>query len=415
MKKISSLRDAISVKTLLLAQGVKVGEFNSSFKPVKPSLYSYEMTPESRNKSIPQEIILYSNREYNIRIFSTIRANNNSPISLENENGKVFLRYLNEEYYVEVPNYPNFYDCIINGESSGKYFQKLGGDTIALVMLNYCEYYSRKLQCKFCEIHENFTQEKSEIIMAKSPEKISQHLCNAIALDDSIRQIIINSGNYTKDNNRTYKQIIKTLQLTISSLPTERLNKIAFLVIAAPPEDLALLSELKKAGATSVYINMEVWSNKQMMSIVPGKHEYGRDNYFRCFDIALKSFGKGYVYTNLIYGIQSIDLESNKKFDQEEEIDILTGAMDTLISKEVILTNTIYHYSGKNKIGSIPLPPSGIEKFHMIYGKKIFESGLVSELCNSKQAVYASIEAIPNSLNNEPFVYHKYLNQRVEL
>lgn len=416
MTKIHSLKEAISIKSVILTEGVNVSLINLKYKPIKPSLYSYEMTSDSKNLNIPQEVLLYKNDSLNIRVFSTIRSNINSEITLLNDNERIYLLYQGKKYQVDLPTYPTFYDHSIDGEISTKYFQKLGGDTIALVMMNYCEYYSRNVQCKFCEIHQNYKEQKDIMVMAKSPERMSEHLVNAILSDISIKQVIFNSGNYTKNNNKTYEQIIKTLRLTLANIPEERSKQIAFLVITAPPENLTLLRELKDAGATSIYINIEVWEEQQMKNIVPGKYQFGRGNYFKSFDESLKFFGKGYVYTNLIYGIQSIDLNQQvKKYDPDKEMDIISYALDELISRDVILTNTIYHSSGKNTIGKIKLDAQAVEKYHLHYGKRIHESRIVSSLCDSKNAVYASIEAIPNSLNNEPYVFYKFLEQNINV
>lgn len=413
MQSISSLREAISIKSSLLSNGVNVGNISKTFKPSKASLYSYEMS-EKQGNSFPQEVILYNNQQEDLRVFSTIRSNANSPWNLIENNGTVCLNNEDKTFQVDLPEVPKFYDNEIEGENSTKYFQKLGGDTIALVMLNYCEYYARNVQCKFCEIHENFSTVKEQFLRVKTSEKMSSHLIQAIKKDSSIRQVIFNSGNYSTNNNRTYREIIKTLNLTMVGLSSDEINKIAFLVIIAPPEDFSLIKQLKEAGATSVYINMEVWSDSSMQQIVPGKYELGKNTYYKAFDESLKHFGVGYVYTNLILGIQSIDLSQNKIIlDESKELDILEQAMDSLIKKQVILTNTIYHYSGKNKIGAIHIPETTIEKFHMSYGQKIYESGLVSSLCDSKNAVYASFEAIPNSLNNEPYAYYKLKNKKV--
>ena len=413
MKLIPSLRDAISVKASLLSNGINVGNVGKTFKPSKPSLYSYEMTGKPI-EAIPQEIVLYENPTEELRVFSTVRSNTRSPWSLVEIDNSICLKSNDVSLKVSLPEAPSFYNSEIEGENSTKYFQKLGGDTIALVMLNYCEYYARNVQCKFCEIHENFSTVKDQFLRVKTPEKMSTHLIAGIKKDSSIRQVIFNSGNYSRNNNRTYREIIKTLHLTMEGLNAEEIARIAFLIIVAPPEDFSLIQQLKEAGATSVYINMEVWSDEGMRQIVPGKYELGRDTYYRAFDESLKHFGVGGVYTNLILGIQSIDLDKGPiELDESKELDILAEATEELIKKQVILTNTIYHCSGKNKIGPIHIPASAIEKFHMEYGQKIYESGLVSSLCDGKNAVYASFEAIPNSLNNEPYAYYKLKNKGV--
>lgn len=310
---------------------------------------------------------------------------------------------------------PPFYAADSQQESpKAKYFQKLGGDTIALVMFNYCEYYSRNVQCHFCEIHENYQHHEAEIIKIKRPELMADSLVEAIRQDPSIKQIIFNSGNYSRDNNRTFEEIIKTIKYLVNKLNEEELSKIALLVIVSPPENLELLRDLKEAGATSIYVNMEVWEECQFMRITPGKYQVGRDNFFKVFDEGLNCFGKGYVYTNLIFGLQSLKMGSQGPyFDPKAEFDILSGALEELISRDVLLTNTIYHSSGKNKIGKMFVPEEAILDFHLHYGQEVWKSGLVSDLCDKKNAVYASFEAMPNSLNNEPFALFKFNNQGV--
>jgi hypothetical protein len=413
-RKINSLEEAIQVKSSILSHGIRIDPMSGDFKPSKPSLYSYEISDKPTSFVFPQEVILYQNNDLGIRVFSTVRFNVNSPWTLTKVDGHIVLKNQEVMFEIDLPVLPEFYKQDIPGEDATKYFQKLGGDTIALVMLNYCEYYARDVQCRFCEIHENFSSTENQFLRVKQPEKMASYLVSAIRRDPSIRQIIFNSGNYSRNNNRTYFEMIKTLEFTIQELTPEELNRVAFLIIVAPPEDFQLIEKLKNAGATSVYINLEVWDEDTSRQVVPGKYAVGRDTYFRAFDHALKYFGKGYVYTNLILGIQAIDMTKDEKhFHEEREMQILYKALDDLIARDVLLTNTIYHSSGKNKIGRIHIPQEAIAQFHMYYGERILQSGLVSSLCDGKNAVYASFEAIPNSLNNETYTYHKFKNMGV--
>jgi hypothetical protein len=412
-KKIPSLSEALKIKSSLLSQGVAVKSLHTDYKPSSPSLYSYERTEKPKDLIIPQEIIIYQNPDQKLRVFATVRYNAQSPWTLSSEDGAIFLSAGAEKYEVSLPEIPAFYGERDNKEKSTKYFQKLGGDTIALVMLNYCEYYARNLQCRFCEIHENFSTTNDAYLRVKDPEKMASHLAHAIHEDPSIRQVIFNSGNYSRDNNRTYREFIKTLQFLMQRLSPEEIQRVAMLVIVAPPEDFSLVKQLKEAGATSIYVNLEIWDEDVGQEVIPGKMLVGKDTYFHCFDTSLAHFGKGYVYTNLIFGIQGVDMHSPvKTFNAEKEWDTMSLALDELTRREVLLTNTIYHSSGKNVIGHIHIPEDDILKFHLHYGEKIFDSGLVSTLCDAKHAVYASMEGIPNSLNNEAYTLAKHTAKR---
>lgn len=384
------MRRCLEIKSELIAYGVRVVPpfSHANFKYVIKSLYGYE-----KNKSefvYPQEIILGA-------FYATIRRNDHSPWSFYEKEGKYFLEKECEVVEVDVPAKPPFYDAKIEDRVVSHYVQKMGQDLLTTVIFNSCEYYSRKVQCAFCEISETYQENRLLPRPKKNIGEIAEAIRYALSSDPTLGGLLINGGNLSKSNDHTYLEIIKLLNAI------QGIRKIDIGTIVMAPENFHLLEEIKEAGVTEIYLNLEFWREDHFRTFAPGKAGYGRKKFFEILEHAVDVFGRGSVFSNLVYGIQSIPLTPPYFYQPEEEEKILLEGLEVLADRGVIVTNTIYHSSGRNILGPIQIDAAACARYHLAYAERIRATGLLSKKSLERGVVYGHLGSFPNSLNNEAF------------
>ncbi len=409
--KTADLKKCYELKAELLVGGIHViPPFpDLDFKYVIKSLYGYE---KSKSDFIyPQEIILVPEAKEEVAFHCTVRRNDQSPWKLLFRDSGYFLEKDNVSFSVGVPPKPPFYDVTLmigtNQIHVSNYVQKLGQDLLAIVIFNSCEYYSRNVQCAFCEIAETYKENRHLPRPKKNITETAYAICYALSHDHSLKGLLINGGNLSKSNDHTYLEIIRLLD-EIKKIGGESLLKdldIGTIVMA--PQNFQLLSEIRQAGVTEIYLNLEFWQEEKFLTFTPGKAGYGRERFFEILQEAVKVFGRGSVYSNLIYGVQSISLTPPYQYDPDMEERILLEGLDALASIDVVLTNTIYHSSGKNKLGPISIDADSLSQYHLAYGKKMNKMDLLTSKCSKRNSVFGRMGSFPNSLNNEAYYVSK--------
>jgi radical SAM protein (TIGR04043 family) len=70
-----------------------------------------------------------------------------------------------------------------------------------------------------------------------------------------------------------------------------------------PPDDLAVLEQVRDAGVDAVGIHIETFDPEVLARVAPGKAQCGVEGYFRCWERAVEVFGRGRVSTYVILGM----------------------------------------------------------------------------------------------------------------
>ena len=70
-----------------------------------------------------------------------------------------------------------------------------------------------------------------------------------------------------------------------------------------PPDDLAVLEQVRDAGVDAVGIHIETFDPEVLRSVAAGKAKCGVEGYFKCWERAVEVFGRGHVTTYVILGM----------------------------------------------------------------------------------------------------------------
>lgn len=115
----------------------------------------------------------------------------------------------------------------------------------------------------------------------------------------------------------------------------------------------------------------------------------------------MEAFGVGNVYTNFVYGIQSLDSSLNPlSYDPERENSLSLEAVKEMLAMKVIPAFTLYHYAGYNSIGKVELNPDATNSFFRQWGSLVSDSEIVPK---DQEAVLFSPLSLSNTLFNDGF------------
>jgi len=110
----------------------------------------------------------------------------------------------------------------------------------------------------------------------------------------------LTGGNlYTSDRGASqYIRILKEIR-SLSNIPVA--------IEISPPEDLKILEDFHKFGATAIEMNVEIWDDRIRKMMMPGKAQIKREYYIEAWKKAVEIFGKGNVGSAIIIGLESLE------------------------------------------------------------------------------------------------------------
>ena len=398
-----SYEKLIRLKCSLLVDGCNIESNifkNENFHKKEIHLYSH--SPFKTEEYIPDDLILKNLRD---EVIVRLRYNPNSKYKIIKIN-KDF--YLQENHNEE--KYPiSFLDpMLIEKEEQDLNLDKvasfLGKDLIGVIPSNYCFYFSDNNECKFCEIWTTFKKEINFPKSLKNPNLIKLTVEKALN-NNNIRHLAITSGNvHTYDYTAIMFSKIGNELLKIENF--EKLDHI--LATLMPPEDFSLIKKIKDSGFNKIYFPLEIFNKNLFEVICPGKFSFGYEKIIDALKYSIELFGVGNVYTNLVYGIQSLNKDLNcSDFDLNLENKISLEAVEFLLNLKIIPVFTIYHYGGYNKIGNVPLSSSKLFDFFKELGNLIYNS----KLLDNRETIIFGPLSLSNTVYNE-FYMNMFNNRR---
>jgi radical SAM protein (TIGR04043 family) len=252
----------------------------------------------------------------NVVLWNDIQKSN---LSLKEKRGEYFQIFdfeHNRDYCkLKLIEHPHFYNL---KTSDGIEMKKIalvhGIDCLASTIYQKCKYWGCGEACKFCGIELSMTYDTtileknyiqmSEVITEAKKEGRCTHMTLTSGTEDTI----------DKGANR-YIELLKGIKKNHPDLPLH--------VQIEALENLEYIKKLKKAGADTIGIHIEVLNDELRKKVTPGKFKIPYQIFEENWKYALEVFGKNQVETYVLTGLG----ESKKNFIKDIEKVISIGVI----------------------------------------------------------------------------------------
>lgn len=269
-----------------------------------------DLTAAERH-SAPEEIALVDGPWKLQRTIVSTRLNPQSPYRVAvGDDASTLQLSCDGEHLCDItlPGKPPYYDeNLANGKPVTDIAPTIQwGYLIYLTAFRLCQYWGRDEECQFCDMNENYRQQKQE--RSYTGIKDPSDICAALAIIDRLdtertsRAYTVTGGSITStlqgmgeaDFYARYASAIE------SQFPGRWIGKV---VAQALP--LAEAKQLKDAGYQIYHPNYEVWDRRLFDTICPGKARYvGRDEWIKRIVDSAEFFGPEHVIPNFVAGVE---------------------------------------------------------------------------------------------------------------
>ena len=255
------------------------------------------------------------------------------PILIDVENDQLVLKengiVLENVYFWEKPDY---YDKYTSRGTPMWQIASARPQRLDINPYQFCQFWNCGYGCKFCEIAATYQKSKKPCIL--NLEEISETIHEALKEKGRYTNIFLTGGSRFSGKDvfdDEVEQYIKILQEIGKNFSTKKFPS-QLIGCAYNERQLRLLYE--NTGLMSYTSDLEVLNRKIFEWICPGKSLYvgydkWKDRLYRAVDI----FGKGYVNTGIVSGVE---LASPNGFKSEEE-----GIRNTLEEAETLFRNGV--------------------------------------------------------------------------
>lgn len=196
---------------------------------------------------------------------------------------------------VEVIDRPRFYDL---HTAEGVPYEKLarlhGRNVLATTVVQTCIRYGADQRCRFCTIEESLRAGATTAV--KRPTELAEVAEAAVRLD-GVTQMVMTTGTSagTDRGARHLARCVRAVKAAVPHLPIQ--------VQCEPPADLAVLTELREAGADAIGIHVESLDDEVRRRWMPGKATVPMAGYRAAWREAVRVFGRNQVSTYLLVGL----------------------------------------------------------------------------------------------------------------
>lgn len=215
---------------------------------------------------------------------------------------------LTQARFMERPRY--FAKATKDGSPMYTFFIQRSDSCLLIAPMNYCEYFHRGEDCKFCGFNPLWERIKKfgfsqvprvenivEAVLAAQEEYPLDHLkLNGGAMYDTKKEAML------------YAKVAGALSKATG------VEEISCIMQAVDKEDC---TRLRDAGVRSVCFDLETWGEDIWPEVVPGKaRAIGFQNWCRRLCDAVEVFGEGHVSTSLVGGVEMVPEAGPKGKDQ---------------------------------------------------------------------------------------------------
>ena len=287
----------------------------AQFKSKAYFIFSFDLVPladmsKQEHLRAPEEICLLGGARNFRRTIVSVRVNPASPYRIDvSDDGRALLELEGEEITeVHFQPVPDFYQRTL---SNGKPITDIAptiewGYLVYLTVFRICQYFGREEECQFCDINENYRQQKRSgrsYTGVKTVEEILEALEIVNETDTVSRAYTITGGSITSRLNGQrevdfYLQYPKAIE---ERFPGRWIGKVV--IQALVKEELL---QFKDAGVQIYHPNYEVWDPALFEIICAGKNRYvGREEWIRRILDGAEVFGASHVIPNFVAGIET--------------------------------------------------------------------------------------------------------------
>jgi len=288
----------------------------SGYKPKDYFIFSFDLVTmeelEQQDRHLlnaPEEVMLFGGEKDLKPTIINVRLNPSSPYQVIVNEGKLVLmaddRNLCEVRFHPIPSY---YSSALK---SGKKISEIApviewGYLIYLTVYRLCQYWGKDEECQFCDINENYRQQKKagrEYTGVKDFGDILEALEHIYDMDSQSKAITVTGGSIT---GQLSGQKEVEFYLNYGREIKKRFKNRWLLKAGVEAFDLPELKELKEKGGYDIYHpNFEVWDPEIFKKICPGKERFiGRDLWINRILGASEVFGPESVIPNFVAGVE---------------------------------------------------------------------------------------------------------------
>jgi radical SAM protein (TIGR04043 family) len=213
----------------------------------------------------------------------------------EMRDGRVWLGEVDTGLSLDVVRRPAFYDLVTADGVPYEQIARLHGrDVLATTVVQTCIRYREDERCRFCTIEESLRS--GSTIAAKTPAQLAEVAAAAVRLD-GVRQMVMTTGT-TAGPDRGARNLVRCVRAVLDAVPG-----LPIQVQIEPPGDLAVIDDLRAAGAVSIGIHVESLDDDVRRRWMPGKGAVPMAEYEQAWDHAVRVFGRNQVSTYLLIGL----------------------------------------------------------------------------------------------------------------
>lgn len=312
MDKVQEIAREIEIKAHIINQGVRVEEnamegVGTRYKEDIAWLFDFNVRPETV-PLLPMELKL--------PMGSIAEANCNitSPYLIRKEDGTLFLEKDGEFITTLEWTYrPKFYNKFTSdGVEMKKVAQIRGECSLCLCFSNACANWAGGDQCRYCNINSARRMERNigTVLPLKKVNQFGEVAAAALEEGISFHVIVVSGHLPGKRASDTAAQILETIKEY-----TGLEGKLPGSCNIAAPLDTSEIDRVYQAGVAGIGFNLECWDPNMFKIICPGKHKnIGREVFLRALEYAVSLWGRGYVYSALVCGLE----EKEKYFEAAE-------------------------------------------------------------------------------------------------
>ncbi|MDO8526065.1 MAG: radical SAM protein [Deltaproteobacteria bacterium] len=237
------------------------------------------------------------------------------------------------------------------------------GYLIYLTAFRICQYWGAKEECAFCDINENYRQQKKErsYTAIKPIDEVIEALTLIQETDTArvSRAYTVSGGSIITDLNGKseadfYAQYAEAIE---KKFPGRWIGKAN--VQALPKEDV---KKLKGAGYQIYHPNLEIWDEKLFKNICPGKERYvGQGEWIKRVVDAAEIFGAQHVIPNFVAGIEMSKPHGFQTVN--EAVASTTQGFDFFMSKGIVPRFTVWCVEPNTTLAQTNTEPPPLEYF----------------------------------------------------